>query len=70
MNEQEAAPPVEELLARLERAVRRLADQSAPLERLVADWEEANQLVTAADRRLEAAQGRIAELDAGRQTRP
>lgn len=33
--------------------MRRLADQSAPLERMVADWEQAQALVHDAERRLE-----------------
>lgn len=44
---------LEQVLDRLEGAVRRLADQSAPLERMVADWEQAQALAQDAERRLE-----------------
>ena len=44
---------LEQVLDRLEGAVRRLADQSAPLERMVADWEQAQMLARDAERRLE-----------------
>lgn len=47
------AATLEDVLDRLEGAVRRLADQSAPLERMVADWEQAQALVRDAERRLE-----------------
>lgn len=55
---------LESLLARLESTIGRLADQAAPLDRLVADYEEALRLVNAADARLEAARCRMAELQA------
>jgi len=45
---------LEQVLDQLEGAVRRLADQSAPLERMVADWERAQALAVDAERRLEA----------------
>ncbi|MBO0706769.1 MAG: exodeoxyribonuclease VII small subunit [Candidatus Dormibacteraeota bacterium] len=48
---------LEDVLDRLEGAVRRLADQSAPLERMVADWEQAQALVRDAERRLEEIEG-------------
>ncbi|MGH7911955.1 MAG: exodeoxyribonuclease VII small subunit [Candidatus Dormibacteraceae bacterium] len=49
-------PALEEVLTQLEAAVRRLADQSAPLERLVADWEQARALAVEAERRLDRAE--------------
>ncbi len=44
---------LEQVLEQLEGTVRRLADQSAPLERLVADWERAQALALDAERQLE-----------------
>ena len=44
---------LEQVLDQLEGAVRRLADQSAPLERMVVDWERAQALAVDAERRLE-----------------
>jgi exodeoxyribonuclease VII small subunit len=43
------------LLDRLETVIGRLSDPSAPLERLVADYEEAGRLVEAAQGQLDAA---------------
>lgn len=53
------AASLEEVLDRLEGAVRRLADQSAPLERMVADWEQAQALARDAERRLQEVEGRL-----------
>ena len=39
--------------------MRRLTDQSAPLERMVADWEQAQALARDAERRLEEIEGRL-----------
>lgn len=50
---------LEEVLDRLEAAVRRLADRSAPLERLVADWEQAQALAGDAERRLDEIESRL-----------
>jgi exodeoxyribonuclease VII small subunit len=47
------------LLDRLEAVIGRLADPSAPLERLVADYEEAGRLVEAAQAQLDAATERL-----------
>ena len=47
------------LLDRLEAVIGRLSDPSAPLERLVADYEEAGRLVEAAQGQLDAATERI-----------
>lgn len=47
------------MLDELEGAVRRLSDQSAPLERLVADWERARALAGDAERRLEEVESRL-----------
>jgi exodeoxyribonuclease VII small subunit len=57
----DAPPPLEEVLGQLEGAVRRLADQSAPLERLVRDWESAQTLAADAERRLDAVERRLRE---------
>jgi exodeoxyribonuclease VII small subunit len=51
---------LEDLLERLEEALRRLADPTAPLERAVTDFEEAGRLLAAAEERLEAAASRVA----------
>ncbi len=56
---------LDELLAGLEAIVGRLADPSAPLERLVADYEEGTRLLDAAQGRLDAAAERIARLEPG-----
>ena len=60
-----AGATVDDLLDRLEAALHRLADPTAPLERAVADYEEAGRLLAAARARLEAASRRVAELSAG-----
>lgn len=51
---------LEQVLDELEGAVRRLADQSAPLERLVADWQRAQALAGDAERRLREVESRLA----------
>jgi exodeoxyribonuclease VII small subunit len=51
------------LLDRLEAVIGRLSDPSAPLERLVADYETAGRLVDAAQGQLDAAGERLARLD-------
>jgi exodeoxyribonuclease VII small subunit len=53
---------LEELLVRLEELVGRLADQGAPLDRLVADYEQACQLLNLAELRLDAATRRMQAL--------
>lgn len=53
---------LEDLLTRLEAAISRLGDPAAPLDRLVADYEEANRLLESAQARLGAAQARFAQL--------
>jgi exodeoxyribonuclease VII small subunit len=52
-------------LDRLEVLIGRLADPGAPLERLVADFEEAGRLVEAAQARLDAAAARVASVQPG-----
>lgn len=52
-------PSLEEVLTHLEAAVRRLSDQSAPLERLVTDWEGAQSLAAEAERRLRHIEKRL-----------
>jgi len=47
------------LLDRLEAVIGRLSDSGAPLERLVADYEEAGRLVEAAQGQLDAATERV-----------
>lgn len=47
------------LLDRLEAVIGRLSDPSAPLERLVTDYEEAGRLVEAAQGQLDAATERV-----------
>ncbi|HEY4027185.1 MAG TPA: exodeoxyribonuclease VII small subunit [Candidatus Dormibacteraeota bacterium] len=49
----------------LEVLIARLADAGAPLERLVADFEEAVRLVEAAQGQLTAAAERVAAVDPG-----
>jgi exodeoxyribonuclease VII small subunit len=49
------ADGLDDLLDRLESLTARLLDPAAPLDRLVADYEEANRLLEAAQTRLEAA---------------
>jgi hypothetical protein len=51
------------LLGRLEDLIGRLADPSAPVERLVADYEEATRVVGAAEVQLAAAAERVASMD-------
>jgi hypothetical protein len=50
------------LLDRLEAAIGRLSDPSAPLERLVSDFEEAGRLVESAQAQLDAVTERAARL--------
>lgn len=50
------------LLDRLEAAIGRLSDPSAPLERLVADFEEAGRLVESAQSQLDAVTQRASRL--------
>jgi exodeoxyribonuclease VII small subunit len=61
MGQSAGEPPagLDGLLDRLEAVIGRLADPSAPLERLVADHEEAARLVEAAQAQLEAATARL-----------
>jgi exodeoxyribonuclease VII small subunit len=56
----EPAAGLDELLDRLEVVIGRLADPGAPLERLVADHEEAGRLLDAAQAQLDAASSRLA----------
>ena len=49
-----SAVALEELLKQLERVLGRLADGSAPLDRLVADHEEASRLLAEAEQRFRA----------------
>jgi exodeoxyribonuclease VII small subunit len=58
---QDGSESLEDLLDRLEVALHRLADPGAPLERAVADYEEAGRLLAAAHDRLEAAAARVAQ---------
>ena len=51
------------LLDRLEAVIGRLTDPGAPLERLVADYEEAGRLVEAAQVQLEAAAERLSRQE-------
>jgi exodeoxyribonuclease VII small subunit len=53
---------LEALLGRLENALHRLADPGAPLERAVADYEEAGRLLATAQERLDAAAARVAQI--------
>ena len=53
------------LLDRLESVIGRLSDPGVPLERLVADYEEAGRLVDAAQGQLDAAAERLARLERG-----
>jgi len=53
-------PGLDALLDRLETVIGRLSDPTAPLERLVADYEEAGRLVEAAQVRLDAVTERFA----------
>jgi len=55
-----ARPPgLDALLDQLEAAIGRLSDPAAPLERLVADFEEAGRLVEVAQAQLDAATERV-----------
>jgi exodeoxyribonuclease VII small subunit len=56
----ESGAGLDGLLDRLEVVIGRLADPTAPLERLVADHEEAARLVDAAQAQLDAATARLA----------
>jgi exodeoxyribonuclease VII small subunit len=51
------------LLDRLDALIGRLADPNAPLERLVADFEEAVRLVDSAQGQLDAATERLTRLE-------
>jgi len=51
------------LLDRLEELIARLGDPAVPLDRLVADFEEAGRLVAAAEVQLAVAAERVAALD-------
>jgi exodeoxyribonuclease VII small subunit len=59
-------PSLDQLLESLEAALQRLADPSAPLDRAVADYEQARRLLAAAEVRLEAARRRVALVEPGR----
>ena len=60
----EAEPPgLDAVLDRLEATIGRLSDPAAPLERLVADFEEAGRLVEAARAQLDAAAARVTALE-------
>jgi exodeoxyribonuclease VII small subunit len=59
---EEEQPPLEELLDHLEVVIGRLSEASAPLERLVSDYQEAARLLAAAEARLDAATRRVLEL--------
>ena len=50
---------LDDVLDRLEAVIARLADPGSPLERLVADFEEAGRLVEAAQAQLDAATERL-----------
>lgn len=69
---EEEEPPLEELLDHLEAVIGRLSEGSAPLERLVSDYEEAARLLESAEARLDAATRRVLELgtDVGGTTPP
>jgi exodeoxyribonuclease VII small subunit len=65
--EAEANPAtLEQVLEQLEETVRRLSDQSAPLGRLVADWERAQVLAADAERRLDEAERGLRPAPGGR----
>jgi exodeoxyribonuclease VII small subunit len=59
---EEEAPPLEELLDQLEAVIGRLSEGSAPLDRLVSDYQEAARLLEAAEARLDAATRRVLEV--------
>jgi exodeoxyribonuclease VII small subunit len=63
---EDGGPSLDELLQSLEAALQRLAEPSAPLERAVADYEQARRLLAAAEVRLEAARRRVAQIEPGR----
>ena len=56
-------PGLDDLLDQLEMLIGRLAEPSAPLDRLVADFEAASRLVEAAQAQLAAAADRIAQRE-------
>ena len=56
----EPAPGLDDLLDWLESAIARLADGGAPLEQLVAAYEEANRLAAAAEVELGRLEARLA----------
>ena len=56
-------PSLDQLLETLEATLQRLADPSAPLDRAVADYEEAHELLMAAEERLEVARRRVAQFE-------
>jgi exodeoxyribonuclease VII small subunit len=58
----EDGPPLEELLDQLEAVIGRLSEGSAPLDRLVSDYQEAARLLEAAEARLDAATRRVLEV--------
>ncbi|MBJ7601068.1 MAG: exodeoxyribonuclease VII small subunit [Candidatus Nephthysia bennettiae] len=62
----DGGPSLDQLLESLEAVLQRLADPSAPLDRAVADYEQARQLLAAAEVRLEAARRRVALVEPGR----
>lgn len=55
-------PSLESLLDQLEAAIGRLGDSAAPVDRLVADYQEAGRLLDAAQAHLDAAAERVAKL--------
>jgi exodeoxyribonuclease VII small subunit len=61
--DQPGTPGLDGLLDRLEAVIGRLADPTSPLERLVADFEEAGRLVDAAQAQLDTATERLARLE-------
>jgi exodeoxyribonuclease VII small subunit len=56
-------PSLDQLLETLEATLQRLGDPSAPLDRAVADYEQALRLLAAAEVRLELARRRAALLE-------
>jgi exodeoxyribonuclease VII small subunit len=62
----DGGPSLDELLAGLEAALQRLADPSAPLDRAVADYEQARRLLAAAEVRLATARRRVALIEPNR----
>jgi exodeoxyribonuclease VII small subunit len=63
---QDGGHSLDQLLESLEAALQRLADPSAPLDRAVADYEQARLLLAQAEVRLEAARSRVALTEPGR----